>query len=243
MPQSSLIMALHGFLGQGTDWSQIKKSFLNDQSVDFETPQLFGHGSASISDLETYARESIVIPPGSFQKKIFIGYSLGGRIGLALLSQKPELFDHYVFLSTNPGFRHEQESERLERLDADQNWSSKISRPNWMQFLKEWNAQKVFESSKQEPVRDIENYDVNKLQDALVKWSLGRQKDYSNVIQLNNNKMTWVVGDKDQKYLDGAEDLKQKKILLDYKRISSGHRIWLDQPQAIVELLHQLLNC
>ena len=48
------------------------------------------------------------------------------------------------------------------------------------------------------------------------------------ILQKNCNKISWVVGDKDSKFVSIAENLKQKKILESYSRISSGHRILFD---------------
>ena len=53
---------------------------------------------------------------------------------------------------------------------------------------------------------------------------------------MNNNKITWVVGDRDPKYCEIAEQMKNKKILSGFKKISAGHRIWLDNPSAVVEI-------
>ncbi len=222
-----LVYAIHGFLGHSSDWCRIKKSL---PELNFIAEELF-------SKDPTIGTESF----RKFQgKKIFLGYSLGGRLGLQILKKTPELFDHYIFLSTNPGLPATDAEERKIRILNDQKWSEKISQKNWAGFLEEWNEQAVFRGSTAEPKRDINLYDLQKLKKSLKKWSLGLQEDFSDIIRVNNHKITWVVGDRDKKYCEIAEQMKNKKILSGYERILSGHRIWLDNPDAVVELVKQV---
>lgn len=224
---ADLVYAIHGFLGQSSDWDSIKKKL----------PQINLIAEDLFSEKEPIGIEVIHKFPG---KKIFLGYSLGGRLGLQILKKTPELFDHYIFLSTNPGLQASDLDGRRNRIINDEKWSEKITEKNWADFLKEWNAQCVFQGSSSEPVRDINQYDLQKLRQGIVNWSLGFQEDFSDIIQKNNSKITWVVGDRDFKYCEIAEQMKNKKILSGFKKISAGHRIWLDNPSAVVEIINRI---
>ena len=232
-----LIYAIHGFLGNSSDWTSIKNGLKNDfKNINFVAEKLFSKEHQLDYFLKRVSSFSL------FQgKKIFLGYSLGGRLGLQLLKKNPELFDHYIFLSTNPGLPSLACEDRKNRILSDQKWSEKINQENWQQLLQEWNSQQVFKGSDIEPARELKDYDLSKLKESLMKWSLGVQEDFSDLIQMNNYKITWVVGDRDEKYCDIAENMQNKKILLDYKKISSGHRIWLDNPGAVVEMIKQVI--
>ena len=241
----NVVFALHGFLGQASDWNQVKKLVLSTQLAEFKAIDLFSPEALPVLEFEDYIEELSATVDDQTQnkkKKIFVGYSLGGRLGLHLLENNPDQFDHYIFLSTNPGLNENEQSEKNKRLMADMKWASQISEKNWPTFLEEWNKQSVFEGSQKEPQRHLGDYDLEKLKRALVVWSVSQQEDYLDLINEFQNKITWVVGDKDHKYVQLAEDMKQKKILLDYKRISSGHRIWLDQPDELVKLLRGPLS-
>ncbi len=233
MPQG-LVYAVHGFLGEASDWNTVKSL---SAEFNFRTTELFKSTSHLITNFENYVDQIINEVSSLPGRKYFLGYSLGGRIGLHILEKHPSLFDHYLFLSTNPGMPNDAQVARHNRLAHDQNWAQQITKQNWLNFNHQWNAQSVFEGSLNEPERKIESFDLLKLQNALLIWSLANQKDFSEVIKANQAKLTWVVGEKDLKYSQIAEDLKQKKILLDYKRISSSHRIWLDQPEEVSQLL------
>lgn len=163
---------------------------------------------------------------------------MGGRLGLRLLSENPREFDHYIFLSTHPGLS-DQQSKNL-RVESDEKWAGKIKHENWPELQKLWNAQSVFAGSGSEPVRDVARYDLAKLKLALGDWSLGRQNDYAELIREHNQKITWVVGERDPKFCAIAADLENKKILSGYEKISSGHRIWLDHPAAIADIIKKI---
>jgi 2-succinyl-6-hydroxy-2,4-cyclohexadiene-1-carboxylate synthase len=222
-----LIYALHGFLGEGSDWNAVK-----DPSQKWVTPNLFAPGSSldqSFNELQNEPSE-----------KIFVGYSFGGRIGLSILDKNPAAFEHYVFVSVNPGFAEGDSASREQRLKQDLKWAEKISVTNWSSFLQEWNAQKVFSGSAVEPARKVESFDLQKLKAALIERSLGKQPDYSDAIMKNQNKITWVVGSLDEKFVAIAEELKKKSVLKDYLKIESGHRIPFDSPKKLSEIINSI---
>lgn len=244
----NLIYALHGFLGQSSDWNSIRQKMESGSSVEFFSENLFSVNSKPILELEEYIDElakSIEQMSVGKEKKIFIGYSLGGRLGLSLLKYYPDLFDHFIFISTNPGFSESEQNEKNKRLMADMKWASLINEKNWDQFIKDWNAQSVFVNSKlfeEQIPRDISNYDLTKLKRAMVMWSVSQQEDFREDIKEFKDKITWVIGEYDKKYFDLTVDLKKQEILLDYKKISCGHRVLLEKPEEIYGLLFNFLS-
>lgn len=222
----SIVYALHGFLGQGSDWDQVKQ---HTDGFEWHTPNLFASG---VSDDLTF--ESLKQSPG---KKVFVGYSLGGRIGLSLLKKQPHLFDHYVFVSVNPGFKASDSKARSERIESDAKWADKISVSNWETFLQEWNSQSVFKSSVNEPERSVKEFDIPRLQQYLKNWSLGLQPDYSELIKENKSRITWVVGSDDTKFVDLANSLKLRNLIESYLKIKSGHRIPFDSPKQLADII------
>ena len=235
---SYLIYALHGFLGEGSDWQDTFKNL--EQSHQIVCPSYFSNEIFSDLDLK-YFIESIEnqAKKSAGLKKIFVGYSLGGRIGLRLLEALPNLFDHYVFISTHPGLMSELEKEN--RRLHDQKWIDNLQKQSWERFLELWNAQDVLKESKLKFRCEVD-FNRNRLVSALDDYSLGRQKNYSNLIGQNQDRLTWIVGDQDLKFLQIAENLKQKKILLDYKRIPSSHRILFDNPEKLSKAIRVLLD-
>jgi 2-succinyl-6-hydroxy-2,4-cyclohexadiene-1-carboxylate synthase len=234
----SFIYALHGFLGESSDWMNVFKSVAADDHVacpSYFSDEIFSHLilDSFIQDIENHIELSFS------HTKIFVGYSLGGRIGLRLLETRPDLFDHYVFVSTHSGLTSEADKEA--RMINDQKWIDRLHQSSWDEFLTAWNAQDVLKDSIAAK-RPETSYMKDRLVAALLDYSLGKQKDYSALIAEHQDRITWVVGDQDTKFLNLAENLKQKKILLDYKRISSGHRILFDNPEGLAKIMESVLK-
>jgi 2-succinyl-6-hydroxy-2,4-cyclohexadiene-1-carboxylate synthase len=221
-----LIYALHGFLGQGSDWDRVKSG-----ADEWITPSYFAKG-------EDYIESSLAELKRQPQyKKIFVGYSLGGRIGLSILKNNPGLFDHFIFISVNPGLPDSDTEARTVRWQQDQLWAEKISEPNWQNFLTEWNSQPVLAGAALEPSRKVENFDIAKLKAALTERSLAKQPDYSALIEQNKDRITWIVGAHDKKFFQIAENLKTRSVINDFAKIESGHRIPFDSPKKLSEII------
>ncbi len=235
--QQNLIFAVHGFLGSNQDWN-LSESLTEKNWI---KPSMFAKDSPDIKNFYDYIDQLILTYKLNSQpllKKIFVGYSLGGRLGLHFLKSYPNLFDHFVFVSTNPGFT--EPIEKAKRLQTDQEWSTFILNSPWNTFLEKWNGQTVFDQQALKPVRSETEFDKYKLSQGMDLWSLGRQENFYQLIEQNQKKIRWVVGSKDDKFLAAAENMKQKKILLDYSRIDSGHRILLQNPKALSNLISNL---
>ncbi len=221
--QKIIVFALHGFLGQSTDWDQLKSAL--PAQYNLIAPSLFLNTDFDLSSFNGLTEQIFNLVPASKEKKIFIGYSLGGRIGLHILERYPNLFDQYIFLSTHPGL--ESMKEKNERLTSDLVWIEKLKNLSWPDFISNWNSQLIFNHSSELP-RIQSEFNREQLACGLSSLSLAVQDNMSGVIQKNKNKIIWVVGAADDKFLKLAETMKQKKILEGYSRIQSRHRILFD---------------
>ena len=223
-----VVGALHGFLGQGADWNPVKE---NSKIEQWLTPSLFQPDSDS--DLFSEIQNSRA-------KKIFVGYSLGGRIGLSLLEKSPQLFDHYIFVSVNPGFSSGDQTARQQRWQSDLAWADKLTPENWDRFLRDWNSQAVFAGATGEPERKLQDFDLVKLKTYLLEYSLAKQPDYSELIRENRNRISWVAGSRDKKFLEIAKTLKAGNIINGYSEIESGHRIPFDSPKKLQQIIENV---
>jgi 2-succinyl-6-hydroxy-2,4-cyclohexadiene-1-carboxylate synthase len=234
------IFALHGFLGSGADWDQLKSQSKRPQNSNWVTPSLFD-GSIDLRFLQSF--DSIVnflrhsfletIKTRETEMRSFVGYSLGGRIGLHWLEKFPDDFERWIFLSTHPGLG--SETDRSERLKSDHKWRVALNSLDRLEFLKEWNSQEVFKKS-QTPQISNQIWSREYLETALDQLSLARQKDFSALLQTAQNKITWAVGRQDTKFLQIGEKLK-KDVKFNFHILDSGHRIYLDQPNEILKIL------
>jgi 2-succinyl-6-hydroxy-2,4-cyclohexadiene-1-carboxylate synthase len=110
-----MIVALHGFLGRGSDWD-----FLRDAGFEVVTPPLDA------------------IPPAG---DILLGYSLGGRLALQALLAGAR-YRRAVLVSAGLGV--EGDEARAVRRETDEHWARRFERDDWRSLMRDWNAQSVF---------------------------------------------------------------------------------------------------
>ncbi|MFT6627445.1 MAG: 2-succinyl-6-hydroxy-2,4-cyclohexadiene-1-carboxylate synthase [Flavobacteriales bacterium] len=125
-------IALHGFLGCAEDWT--------DALVALARPALPvtlpGHRETASSVLTTAMRAALMAPPsidtwadaladalrrsGAEANPVDVmGYSLGGRVGIALADRHPALVRRLVLVSTSLGIERLAEREARSRVDQE----------------------------------------------------------------------------------------------------------------------------
>lgn len=229
------LASLHGFLGTPSDWELVQSSFMVSPlarrfewwSVDyFKTPILSPQWPLAEWARHFNQKMQLKFSEGP---RVLIGYSLGGRLALQALRAQPDLYQAVICISTNPGLT--KDKERAERRQNDLQWSQKFFKTPWPQLMQEWNAQPVFRDSQREPSREEANYDRELLSKALTSWSLSQQEDFRSLICEQQQKILWLSGDKDIKFLSLAMELKRLCPALATETIShSSHRVLFDNP-------------
>lgn len=244
---------LHGFLGRPEDWSAVVENLPKLDHLRCFVPDYFNENTLSpLNSFEDWSNsfnswvKSIV---SAGDKNILVGYSLGGRLALHSLTEDSTLWSKVILISTNPGLSDELPdknaalSAKEQRLKNDFLWSKKFSQNNWDDVLKEWNSQGVFAGSLLEPVRLAKNYDRSLLSAALSQWSLARQKNMLPALRQYSEKIFWVVGEQDKKYLELTTELIQAMPQFKVTFIpKAGHRVLFDNPQELTGFLQNLLK-
>lgn len=204
------VWALPGFLGLKSDF---------DCMAGCEVVKI---GTAS--SMQAWAKEfnSQVATYGA-ERNILVGYSMGGRLGLHAMQDRPELWEQGLFISSHPGL----DEGHKERLIADERWAERFEKEGWESLQAAWNGQNVFDASNQ-PRRHEHDYCRNELAAQLRNFSLGHQN-----VSLPQN-ATWVVGEYDSKF---RQLLPQARVIP-----QSGHRVIFDNPQALKKLIWEICN-
>lgn len=203
-----MIHVLQGLFGSPSDFSFLK----NDNVVlhDLYDQQL-----------------SIKLSPDD----ILIGYSMGGRKALELAKNVNFRLKKLVLLSSHPGIQNEDEI--LKRKIWEDEILSKMNQMSAPDFFNFWNNLPIFNSDL--PISPIEEkrYLASKI--LFHDNRLSNQENYLPHIKEHANKILWVIGLKDEKYMQIAEDL-----LLPYdinvKGIDAGHRLF-QSPHELKTLL------
>lgn len=243
------IFALHGFLGQASDFSnffdhlqrETKNSavFFKDKlqwhSVDYLAhPALQPH--TPLAQWGSHFNRFIFNQNLGSEKKVLIGYSQGARLAMQAYENDPSFWDKLILVSGNPGI---PVSERKIRLVHDEKWSEKFLKGDFMGNIRDWNLQSVFSGSKNEPLRHEGDYDKTLLSLALKNWSVAWQNDFSATLLKpeHSKKILVVVGGRDEKYKTTYGELNKKNPRLQVCEIEdSGHRIIFDQPAKLAKV-------
>ena len=247
------IYFLHGFLGTPRDWDAIQKSIVTKINCQTHAIDYFNIPLLSPSyGFEAWAghfNEHILSQAEQDDLNILVGYSLGGRLALHALEHSPSLWSKVLCLSTNPGFDDQllrfdaNSDERRQRLISDSIWAEEFEKSLWDEVIKKWNAQPVFGKSPHEPHRNERDYDKSKLAQALVQWSLAKQKNFGQLAINYPERIVWLVGEKDQKYCELIKSLEKKTNRMVWELVPQAtHRVLFDNPEWISKCLAEFIS-
>lgn len=252
------VFFLHGFLGLPADAELVQSKM----KTEFQSKSMFGFKSKKESDFEWHSVdfmgsdrlnskvelkdwgknfcEAIQALPDQSATNVLLGYSMGGRLAQMAFVENPDLFSKLICISSHVGLS--SELERKERYKSDQIWAFRFMREKFDLVVKDWNAQAVFSGSKAEPKRAEKNYSKTALMDCLLRWSLSKQ-DFSPQVFLNHkDKIFWIVGEADSKYVSFGKMLMSSNYIRDLLVIpKASHRVLFDEPKALAQALDRIL--
>ena len=209
-PSLPKIVFLHGFLGSGSDWLSFAHKLADRYCC--VLVDLPGHGEAGIPEdgdadgffMRTVEAVAVEIRLLSAEPCVLVGYSMGGRIGLAMALRYPELFSKAVIVSSSPGLRTAE--ERAARRKSDEGVARKIER-NFEGFIEFWYDQPLFSTLKSHALfREVEAQRKQgapeQLARALRLLGTGNQPSFWDELPGNHLPILFCVGEKDVKYVE-----------------------------------------
>lgn len=138
------LVCLHGFLGAGADWADLAARLPDVRVV---APDLPGHGAALDLPDGAYAFDGAAravlaaLDAHAIQKPALLGYSMGGRLALALALGDPGRFTRLVLESASPGLPSGAARAERRALDAAR---ADALRADFPAFLRAWYAMPLF---------------------------------------------------------------------------------------------------
>ncbi|MBX2987701.1 MAG: alpha/beta fold hydrolase [Bdellovibrionaceae bacterium] len=244
-PVDVTLVALHGFLGEPSDWDAALADLPSAVRVvipDYTRDLLLNPGRAGLSRwglaFQDWRRRE-----GLRDAVILAGYSQGGRLALHALEADPAGFRAVICLSTNEGLPDEDLIARQARRQSDEEWARRFSGPQWADALKDWNAQPVFQGGSVEPRRTFRPDTGEVTTACLRQWSLAQQKNFRPLIAREKKLLHWWVGEKDEKFRRQARELRQAVPDLDVRALEgAGHRLLWDSPRQLGRLLNEVIG-
>lgn len=225
-------VAFGGFLGRPDDWDGI---------LDTSWQRLDWMQYLPASDVEDWLWALANDLGNVGNGEVLLGYSMGGRIALHMLTQSPERWRAAVIVSASPG---PKAGEDPSRADRDAAWAARFRSEPWELVLADWNAQSVFANDPPDRLERSEAfYDRARLAEVLVSGSVARQADLRPRLASLRVPILWVAGERDSKYACLATECAALNPCFSLALIpEAGHRAPWGNPLAFRTAVDTFLN-
>lgn len=131
-------LALHGFTQRGSMWAEVAAP----AGGQWVTPDLPGHGGRPARSWEETVASLAGLLRALPAPRCLLGYSMGGRLALAVALDHPGLVDRVAVVSASPGVADPQ--ARRQRLAEDLALAGRIEEIGAESFLDEWLSRPLF---------------------------------------------------------------------------------------------------
>lgn len=248
--QKPLILFLHGFLGNGDDWTGVIQYL--SQHYYCLTIDLPGHGKTKLtankdnSFEETAACIIELLNRHKIKKCFLTGYSLGGRLALFLALRNPQYFRKVILESASPGLGTKKEQK--ERIIHDEKIAKELESGDFNLFLKKWYNQTIFTG-----LTDHEKFNqliqkrgianLEGLAMALRFLSTGKQPSLWDEISQNKIPILLITGEDDIKFQKiGYEMAKLNEFIKVEVVENCSHNVHSQREKEFAHRLFQFFN-
>ncbi len=240
------VLFLHGFTGSSRTWDGIEK-LIPCRAV---MPDLTGHGrTRAVSDnieSEAASLKEMMMKAG-FQFFHVVGYSMGGRLALALALLYPDFVRSLVLESASPGLKTEKEREA--RRASDELLAQQIEQKGVTAFVDFWENIPMFQTQKLLPKFNRDNIREERLNQtkkglaaSLRLMGTGVQPSYWNKISELTMPVLLLTGTLDQKFTDIAYEMKKVIPFCEWIQFDgAGHAIHVEQREKFGTIVKTFL--
>lgn len=248
-----LIIFVHGFLGAKEDWKNIFELLgTNVNAVALDLP---GLGDSFVPYDAKFFVESFLIrllkdfiSHFPHEKKVVIGYSMGGRAALSFAVYHSQLLDKLILESCTAGL--ESDLEKKVRVESDDRLCRLIESEGIEKFLDHWDALPLFESQKKLSAQTLKDQKIIRQRNdpASIIYSLknfGTGEMTSHWENLENIKcpVLLISGELDEKFF--LLNRRMKKLIPNCEHEivkDTGHNTHLEKPNEFVNLIRKFLT-
>lgn len=234
---------LHGAVGAASDWrslaSALAKHGISTRAVDLW--RFLQCESVSMPDFGKRLNADAAGEISRSQRRILIGYSMGGRLALhALLEGGP--WDAAIIISANPGLRDPQEASQ--RRSQDAHWATRALTDSWTDFLNAWNNQSILGGAQRDEREDKKLIQRRReIARSFVDWSVGNQESLWDRLTEIKIPVLWIAGELDQKFSTIAEEAAAKSSNFSSSIApATGHRVPWENEAWLTERIHAFIS-
>jgi len=247
------LMLLHGFAGSPESFDEvIALARARGLEVPTLSEPLWGHRGHEEPAGHTFEREVDRLADLFRQRGgtggCLLGYSLGARLALGILTRHPGLAARTILIGGNPGLS--SAVGRTERNSTDDAWIALLETKGIEAFVDAWEAQPIFASqrridgsrwAKQRAIRL--GHSARGLVAAMRALGLARMPDTLELLPRLRIPILLVTGAEDPKFAALAramQNAQPRARLVEIDR--SGHNPLFDRPEQVAALLVKELS-
>jgi 2-succinyl-6-hydroxy-2,4-cyclohexadiene-1-carboxylate synthase len=246
------LVLLHGFTGSAASWSPLVDELATLHRI--IAIDIIGHGSSDApDDPSPYAFEQALRDLAEVTEQLgigraaWLGYSMGGRLALAMAVEHPEKVSSLILESATPGIQHDQ--ERLQRAEADHELARRIEVVGIERFVDEWEELPIWESQRLLPAevlrfqREIRlrNRAVG-LANSLRGMGQGAQPSYWDRLGEIEVPVLLMAGALDRKFVGIAGQMGIRIAGAELSVVAdAGHAVHLERPQEFLDEVQAFL--
>lgn len=234
---------LHGAVGAASDWRSLASGFAA-HGISTRAVDLWRFLQCESVNMREFARRLNADAAGEIsrsQRRILIGYSMGGRLALhALLENGP--WDAAVIISANPGLRDPQEI--AERRSQDAHWATRALTESWADFLSAWNQQPILGGAMRDEREDKKLIQRRReIARSFVDWSIGNQENLWDILTEIKIPVLWIAGENDAKFSAIAEEAAAKSPSFSLAIApDAGHRVPWENETWLGQRVHAFIS-
>lgn len=248
--KSESIVLLHGFLSDMESLSEAASVLSRDFNVLRIDLPGFGQSpleSMDVSFLDVLSRIKAVIDGLKLEQVHLFGYSMGGRLAVALLVHYPMTFKSAILESTTVGIKDKE--ARAERLQIDIARAQHIKN-DFDGFLEEWEAMPLFESkarlSETFYQRQRENrsaQDPLSVARSLLVYGTGVQPYFGDLFAQVECPILLIVGKNDTKFVKINTAMKNSNPSAELVIVDDAlHNVHLEAPDEFYQHVQKFLK-
>ncbi|TNJ37927.1 2-succinyl-6-hydroxy-2,4-cyclohexadiene-1-carboxylate synthase [Prosthecochloris vibrioformis] len=247
--ERNAVLFLHGFLGSGNDWLPLCDILARHYRCIL--PDLPGHGRSTWDTVRRCTFSDIVDATAGFIEQLataplhIAGYSMGGRIALALALRRPELVSSLAIMASSPGIQ--DETLRNKRLQHDRELADMIEH-DFEAFLRFWYSQPLFASLARNPdfpkiLEARKKNDPKTVAASLRCMTPGLQPSLWKELGNLSCPILFMAGEKDTKYVEIGRQLVNLSPHASLEIIPGcGHALQLENTTLAADRLQHFFN-
>jgi len=237
---STPLIFVPGFLPTESDFESLLAALDSSRETRVLIP-------SAVSDAQTFSqrvRDWFISLDRNLPAQFYLfGYSMGGRISLALaewLEQKqPGRLKGLILEAAHPGLSGE--AERIARFKNDNEWAQRFRTESMPVVLTDWYAQSMFsdasERQRAQWVQAKSLLSAEAMGELLLHYSLAEQPDFREFLKQTPLPVRYIVGDCDLKFASLGGSLEGVECIV---APECGHNIHQQNAQWLANILNAL---